>query len=102
MTAPLEQLHDILPGPQPKVLDEQSIILIAVSLLILFCLAALYKRWPRYKFYWRVKRELRVIIKKHPDNWRFSLYVLVNTLIPPDNHDFVSSRRCSFTLNQAK
>ena len=34
--------------------------------------------------------------------WRFSLYVLVNTLIPPDNHDFVSSRRCSFTLNQAK
>ena len=33
---------------------------------------------------------------------RFSLYVLVNTLIPPDNHDFVSSRRCSFTLNQAK
>ena len=68
MTAPLEQLHDILPGPQPKVLDEQSIILIAVSLLILFCLAALYKRWPRYKFYWRVKRELRVIIKKHPDN----------------------------------
>ncbi len=68
MTAPLEQLHDILPGPQPKVLDEQSIILIAVSLLILFCLAALYKRWHRYKFYWRVKRELRVIIKKHPDN----------------------------------
>lgn len=36
------------------------------------------------------------------ENWRFSLYVLVNTLIPPDNHDFVSSRRCSFTLNQAK
>ena len=35
-------------------------------------------------------------------SWRFSLYVLVNTLIPPDNHDFVSSRRCSFTLNQAK
>ena len=34
--------------------------------------------------------------------WRFSLYVLVNTLIPPDNHDFVSSRRCSFILNQAK
>ncbi len=68
MTAPLEQLHDILPGPQPKVLDEQSIILIATSLLILFCLAALYKKWPRYKFYWRVKRELRVIIKKHPDN----------------------------------
>ncbi len=29
MTAPLEQLHDILPGPQPDVLDEQSIILIA-------------------------------------------------------------------------
>ena len=36
------------------------------------------------------------------DTRRFSLYVLVNTLIPPDNHDFVSSRRCSFTLNQAK
>ena len=36
------------------------------------------------------------------NSWRFSLYVLVNTLIPPDNHDFVSSRRCSFTLNQAK
>ena len=36
------------------------------------------------------------------ESGRFSLYVLVNTLIPPDNHDFVSSRRCSFTLNQAK
>ena len=34
--------------------------------------------------------------------WRFSLYVLVNIFIPPDNHDFASSRRCSFTLNQAK
>ncbi len=33
---------------------------------------------------------------------RFSLYVLVNIFIPPDNHDFASSRRCSFTLNQAK
>ena len=39
---------------------------------------------------------------ERPRIWRFSLYVLVNTLIPPDNHDFVSSRRCSFTLNQAK
>ena len=37
-----------------------------------------------------------------PLSVRFSLDVLVNTLIPPDNHDFVSSRRCSFTLNQAK
>ena len=34
--------------------------------------------------------------------WRFSLYVLVNIFIPPDNHDFASSRRCSFILNQAK
>ena len=33
---------------------------------------------------------------------RFSLYVLVNIFIPPDNHDFASSRRCSFILNQAK
>ncbi len=35
-------------------------------------------------------------------NGRFSLYVLVNIFIPPDNHDFASSRRCSFILNQAK
>ena len=33
---------------------------------------------------------------------RFSLYMLVSIFIPPDNHDFASSRRCSFTLNQAK
>ena len=36
------------------------------------------------------------------ENGRFSLYVLVNIFIPPDNHDFASSRRCSFILNQAK
>lgn len=68
MTAPLEQLHDILPGPPPDVLDNQSIILISVSILMLFCLTGLYKMWPRYKFYWQVKQELRAIIKKHPDN----------------------------------
>ena len=34
--------------------------------------------------------------------WRFSLYVLANTFIPPNNHDFASLRRCSFTRNHAK
>lgn len=68
MTAPLEQLHDILPGPQPDVLDSQSIILISASILTLFCLTALYKAWPRYKFYWRVRCELRAIIKNEPQN----------------------------------
>ena len=43
MTAPLEQLHDILPGPQLNVLDEQTIVLIAVSLLMLFCLFSFIK-----------------------------------------------------------
>ena len=33
---------------------------------------------------------------------RFSLYVLANTFIPPNNHDFASLRRCSFTRNHAK
>ena len=36
------------------------------------------------------------------DNGRFSLYVLANTFIPPNNHDFASLRRCSFTRNHAK
>ncbi len=51
-----------------------------------------------------IARKLDALTSKseYADNRRFSLYVLVNTLIPPDNHDFVSSRRCSFTLNQAK
>ena len=35
-------------------------------------------------------------------SWRFSLYVLANTFIPPNNHDFASLRRCSFTRNHAK
>ena len=42
----------------------------------------------------------------HMDNLcltrRFSLYVLANTFIPPNNHDFASLRRCSFTRNHAK
>ena len=43
-----------------------------------------------------------VLYLKEGLKWRFSLYVLVNIFIPPDNHDFASSRRCSFILNQAK
>lgn len=69
MTAPLEQLHDILPGPQVDELNNQSIVLISASIPILFCFVVLYKIWPRYKFYWLVKREFRLIIQEHPDNY---------------------------------
>ncbi|WP_320152896.1 DUF4381 domain-containing protein [uncultured Tolumonas sp.] len=68
MTAPLEQLHDILPGPKLDVLDNQTIVLISATLCAILFLILFYKSWPRYKFYWRLKRELRVIIKKNPNN----------------------------------
>ena len=41
-------------------------------------------------------------IQQQAELWRFSLYVLANTFIPPNNHDFASLRRCSFTRNHAK
>lgn len=41
-------------------------------------------------------------LKIQASQGRFSLYVLANTFIPPNNHDFASLRRCSFTRNHAK
>ena len=55
-----------------------------------------------YSAVWPLEPELANLFPEQRIIWRFSLYVLANTFIPPNNHDFASLRRCSFTRNHAK
>jgi hypothetical protein len=68
MTAPLEQLHDILPGPPLDAGDDKYMIIYIVTSVLALVSFICYKIWPRYKIYWRAKKELHNILKRNPDN----------------------------------
>lgn len=68
MKAPLEKLHDILPGPPPDASDSSYIaIALGISFLLTLIIVT-YKLWPRYKIYRHAKKQLRKILKQNPDN----------------------------------
>lgn len=77
MTAPLEKLHDILPGPQLETFDTVYQIITIVSILFVLGSAIIYKIWPHYKIYLIAKRKFQKILKDHPENFIPDLNLLL-------------------------
>ena len=79
MKAPLNQLHDILPGPDTGT-DTNLILIvffIVVSFMAIYFLHRIYKAWPCYKLFWKAKRELNFIFKNKKDNYIPAIIVLL-------------------------
>jgi hypothetical protein len=69
MTPPIDQLHDILPGPIHSDIGNIVVITIIVAVSTIATILYLYKTWPRYKLYIQAKRKLKLIIKNNDGNF---------------------------------
>lgn len=90
MTAPLEKLHDILPGPQLDTFDTSYQIITLIFILFILSSAIIFKIWPRYKIYNNAKRKFRKILKEHPENFISDLNLLFKDIAenfwPPEQY----------------
>ncbi|WP_024870744.1 DUF4381 domain-containing protein [Tolumonas lignilytica] len=71
MKAPIDKLHDILPGPDIDAFNKNSIIFIAIfiAIILIFLLYTTYTKIPQYKFHLHANRELRYIFKNKQDKY---------------------------------
>jgi len=96
MKAPLNQLHDILPGPDTGTDTNLILIvfLIVVSFMAIYFLRRIYTAWPCYKRFWKAKRELNFIFKTKKDNY----IPAINLLLKKTAAQILETGRvCQFT-----
>jgi hypothetical protein len=68
MTLPIDQLHDILPGPISSNAGNITLITIMFFSLATIITLCFYKLWPRYRLYLHAERKLKLILKSNDDN----------------------------------
>ncbi len=71
MKVPLEQLHDILPGPDTGIIDNLNLVasVLLVFILTICFLYRIHHTWPRYRIFRQARHELNVIAKNHHTNY---------------------------------
>ncbi len=71
MEAPLEQLHDILPGPDIGIFNNPTTVLMGVAATIFsgFIIYRIYRSIPHIISFHRAKRHLRTIYKTQNENF---------------------------------
>jgi len=69
MTPPIDQLHDILPGPAHSDIVNTIVFTMTTLTLTIVVILCLYKLWPRYRLYLHAKRKLKLIFKNQDNNF---------------------------------